>query len=114
MWSFFKLMVWGIIWLITWPCVTLYRHIRKRPRVDNCFTWAIRQWQNNDGYLVIRWCRSSKTNVKWPHFLWLDIDDHENLRHFLPLRENQEHKYFPDAFFEGRVRTGDPKENIEN
>lgn len=115
MWSFIKLMIWGLIWLMTWPCVMLYRYVGKKPRLDNCFTWAIREWDSKpEGYLVIRWCRSSKTNIKWPHFLYLDQENHEALRHFMPLKDDQSMKYFPNAFFEGKLQRGDPIETLEN
>ncbi len=116
MWSFIKLWLWGAIWLLTWPCITVYRLLRRRPRVDNCFTWAVRRWQEReDGYLVIRWCRSSRTGMKWPHFLFLEKEQHQNMKHFLPLIEDQEYKFLPDAFFEGKIVTGDNEEDhIEN
>ena len=119
MWAFFKLMVWGIVWLATWPSVTVYRYFAKKPRIDNCFTWAIRQWQDDNsgnGYLVIRWCRSNKTPfIRWPHFLYLEEQHHQSLRHFVPKIEDQEFKLFPEAFFEGKVVTGDREDDhIEN
>lgn len=115
MWSFLKLMIWGLLWLITWPLITVYRHVAKKPRIDNCFTWAIREWQENDsGYLVIRWCRSSRTGIKWPHFLFLHVEDHSQLRHFMPLTSDQHIKFFPEAFFEGKIQKGDPVDSIEN
>lgn len=112
--SFLFLMIWGALWMLTWPVVTAYRYLLKRPRADNCFTWAIRRWHDEDGYLVIRWCRSSKTSIKWPHFLWLPIDKSEHVMHFLPKKEDQGTSFFPDVFFEGKVITGDNKKELEN
>lgn len=113
--SFLKLMLWGLIWIITWPLVTVYRNIARKPRLDNCFTWAIREWdQHPEGYLVIRWCRSSKTPIKWPHFLFLNVEDHSEVRHFMPLKSQQRVKFIPEAFFEGKIQKGDPKQDLEN
>lgn len=113
--SFIILVMWGFIWLLTWPTVTFYRWIAKKPHLDNCFTWAVKKWENNkDGYLVIRWCRSSHTGIKWPHFLFLEQKDHQQLMHFMPLTDEQHLKFIPEAFFEGKVQKGDPKETIEN
>jgi hypothetical protein len=116
MWAFFKLLLWGAIWFIIWPIVTMYRTIARKPRVDNCFSWAVRRWQEEEtGYLVIRWCRSSRTGMKWPHFLFLDKQHCEHMKHFLPLKEDQEYKFLPDAFFEGKVVTGDNEDDqLEN
>ena len=116
MWAFFQLMVWGLVWLLTWPTVTLYRKIAKKPRLDNCLTWAIRRWQEEEGYLVIRWCRSNKVSwIRWPHFMWLPMDKHQDLKHFIPLEWDQRYHMFPKAFFEGKIVTGDEEEeHLEN
>lgn len=114
MWEFTKLVGWGLILLVVWPFVELKRKITKKPRIDNCVTWAVRRWNENPGsYLVVRWCRSSRTDMKWPHFLWLDIKYHEEMKHFLPLIDQQETKFLPDPFFHGKVATGDSEE-LEN
>jgi hypothetical protein len=36
------------------------------------------------------------------------------MKHFLPLVDQQETKFIPDAFFHGKVVTGDHKDEIEN
>lgn len=108
MWSFIKVLFWGIAMLFTWPPIALFRHVCKKPRMDNCFTFAIRKWQDEEGYLVIRWCRSNTISwLRWPHFLWLDPKYHENLIHFIPKRENQDDRAFPKPFFNGKVQKGD-------
>lgn len=116
--SFFLLIVWGLIWLLTWPTVTLYRWIARKPRLDNCFTWAIRRWnEEEDSYLVIRWARVNTIKwLRWPHFMWLAKEHNKELKHFLPLSWNQDYHMFPKAFFEGKVVTGDDEEDehLEN
>lgn len=117
MWSFFQLMVWGLVWLLTWPAVTIYRKVFKKPRLDNCFTWAIRRWHDEENsYLVIRWARVNMISwLRWPHFMWLPADKSKDVRHFVPLEWDQNYRMFPKAFFEGKVVTGDNKEeNLEN
>lgn len=111
--KFILLMVWGLLWMITWPIVTAYKIVFRKPRADNCFTWAIRKWHQHGGYLVIRWCRSSKTPVKWPHFLWLPDND-KNVVHYVPKKAQQGERYVPDVFFEGKVTYGDDKDQLEN
>lgn len=113
MWSFSKLVLWGLVLLMAWPFVEAYRNFTKKPRIDNCVTWACRRWDEKpDSYLVIRWCRSSRTNLKWPHFMWLDEKHHDNVKHFLPLVDQQDTHYLPDLFFEGKVVTGDDEDDV--
>lgn len=115
MWAFIKLVGWGFVLLVIWPYIEISRKLARKPRMDNCVTWAVRRWNENPGsYLVIRWCRSSRTDLKWPHFLWLPAEKHTEMKHFLPLVDQQETKFVPDAFFDGKVVTGDYKEEIEN
>jgi|SRR5271157_4250327 len=115
MWSFAKLVLWGVVLLIAWPIVHAHRCFRKKPRVDNCVTWAVRRWDENPGsYLVIRWCRSSRTDFRWPHFLWIHEDHHEKMKHLLPRNDDQDTKFLPDLFFEGKIVTGDHEEELEN
>lgn len=95
--------------------VTFVRFCQKKPRIDNCVTWAVRKWQEQptDSYLVIRWCRSSRTDFKWPHFMWLEYNESIKFKHFVPKIDNQETKFIPDAFFEGKVATGDnPNDDV--
>ena len=114
MWSFTKLVGWGVILLIFWPIITFYRFCRKKPRVDNCVTWAVREWDKKpESYLVIRWCRSSRTHLKWPHFMWMDAKHHNQVEHFLPDVDQQDTKFIPDLFFHGHVVSGDNVE-LEN
>lgn len=117
MWSFLQLVMWGLIWLFTWPLVTIWRAVARKPRLDNCLTWAIRRWQEEpDGYLVIRWCRVNMISwLRWPHFMFLPKESHKNLKHFVPLEFDQDYHMFPKAFFEGKVVTGDDQDdNLEN
>jgi hypothetical protein len=45
--------------------------------------------------------------------MWLDSSYNQDIKHFIPLNDNQETKFLPDLFFEGKVVTGDNKE-LEN
>ncbi len=118
MWAFVKLVGWGLLLLIIWPYIEVKRRLMKKPRIDNCVTWAVRKWEERptDSYLVIRWCRSSRTDMKWPHFMWLEYDENIKFKHFVPKTDDQETKFIPDAFFEGKVITGDNPDDdvIEN
>lgn len=115
MWSFAKLVAWGLLLLVIWPYIELKRKLLKKPHIDNCVTWAVRRWEEKpESYLCIRWCRSSRTDLKWPHFLWLEAPQNPDMKHFIPLIDQQETKFIPDAFFEGKIVTGDSEEQLEN
>lgn len=115
MWSFLKLVAWGVLWTPFWLVTAVFRKLIKRPRLDNCLSWALRKWTSEGGYLVIRWCRSNKiTFIRWPHFLWLPPDKHQELKHFIPKVENQHLRFVPDPWFEGKIQTGDSENIIEN
>lgn len=115
MWSFLKLIVWGLLWTPVWLLTTLNRHLTKKPRLDNCLSWALRKWTSEGGYLVIRWCRSNRLPyIRWPHFLWLPPDKHHELKHFVPKKQDQHLRLVPDVWFEGKIQTGDPETTIEN
>lgn len=115
MWSFLKLVVWGLLWTPIWFMTIVIRKIKKRPRMDNCLSWALRKWTTEGGYLVIRWCRSNRISfIRWPHFLWLPPDKHQDLKHFVPKKADQHMKLIPDAWFEGKIQTGDDKDILEN
>lgn len=107
--------MWGVIWFPTWFWIEVVRKIKKRPRMDNCLSWALRKWEAEGGYLVIRWCRSNRVQwIRWPHFLWLDINDHQNLRHFIPKEDDQSTRWIPEAWFDGKIQKGDPEDQLEN
>jgi hypothetical protein len=70
--------------------------------------------EKEDGYLVIRWCRSAKYEwLKWPHFLFLPASQHENLVHLVPKENEHTLKTIPSPWFEGRIKTGDPFEDTD-
>jgi len=109
MWQYTKLVLWSIFWLILWPLSC----ISKQHNRDNCLTWALRQQQTQGGYLVVRWCRTSKFDwFRWPHFLWLPEQDHSNLQHYVPLSDQSQLKTVPHVWFEGYVKTGDADEDL--
>jgi hypothetical protein len=72
-------------------------------------TWAIDKWEKEGGYLVVRWCRSSKHEwFKWPHFLWLPADKHHELEHVIPVDcTGIEQKNVPDPWFDPKHIQGD-------
>lgn len=113
--SLIRLVFWGLLWIPAWFITNLIRHLTKKPRLDNCLTWAVRKWESDGGYLVIRWARSAKYRwMRWPHFLWLPEDKHQDVKHFLPKVDDQHMKLIPNAWFEGKIQTGDPPDVLEN
>ena len=111
--SFLKLVLWGLVWAPAWGFTVMARYFKKSPRLDNCLTWALRRWEEEGGYLCIRWCRSNRIEkINWPHFLWLPPDKHQELRHFVPLSEDQGPRFLPDAWFEGKVQKGDDEDEV--
>lgn len=110
MWSYFKLIAWGAFWFVAWAITFPWRHGR-----ENCLTWAVDKWNNDGGYLVIRWCRHNKYPwIKWPHFLWLDEKYHVYLEHIIPQEDLGERHIIPKPWFTPVNRVGDPEDNIEN
>lgn len=108
-----KLMFWFVMWIPTW----LLTYRLKKPGQENCMTWAIKKWDQDGGYLVVRWCRSSRHEwFKWPHFLWLPEDKHQDLQHVIPIDFTLlDKKHIPSPWFDPQERSGDdvliPKEN---
>lgn len=110
---YFRLAFWTLFWSLLWPIMQIFR----KKGQHNCITWAINEWEQKDGYIVIRWCRSSKYSwLRWPHFLFLDQEHHENLRHFLPDDTSDlDKKLIPDMWFHGTEKSGDhPDDSDEN
>jgi hypothetical protein len=71
-------------------------------------TWAVDKFDNDGGYLVIRWCRTSNHRFKWPHFLWLPADKHQHLQHVVPQDiENFSKKMIPSPWFDPQKLHGD-------
>lgn len=110
MWSYTKLILWGAGWLCLW---TIFL-IRRKER-DNCLTWAVEKWDEQGGYLVIRWCRHNKlTWIKWPHFLWLDSKHEDLLEHVVPKEGVMERQFLPHPWFTPQHIKGDPVDVVEN
>lgn len=106
MWTFVKIIIWGLAWFPCWLVTLAWRGTK-----DNCLVWALNKFDAEGGYLVIRWCRSNKIPfVKWPHFLWLPEEHHVHLRHIVPADEHggEEHK-LPVPWFAYEERQGDPE-----
>ena len=104
MWSFFKMIVWGILWFLLGLVFIMIRKTNE----DNCLTWAMREMDEKGGYLVIRWARSARWRwLKWPHFLWLDDKHEQHLRHFIPHDKDNADRYFPKPWFKGYIKLGD-------
>ena len=111
MWSYFKITCWAVVWLMIWIFISPIRKSR-----DNCLTWAMEKYDNEGGYLVIRWCRSSKYNwFRWPHFLWLDEKHHHHLEHVIPKENAHSEKAIPCPWFESKIKYGDDDDDeLEN
>jgi hypothetical protein len=109
--SLLKLLFWGLLWIVIGTITSPF----KKKGHENCLTWAMKKWEQEDGYLVIRWCRSSNHNFKWPHFLWLPLDKHQDLQHVVPSIDNPQKKSIPEPWFDPKHLQGDaldsPKDN---
>lgn len=113
MWSLFKVLFWGNLWLVLWVLLLPFQRNR-----ENCLTWALKQWEMYGGYVVIRWCRQNKSSwIVWPHFLWLPEQSDHNLVHVIPpddeWDENSQ-RMLPKAWFTPRKIHGDPYDVNEN
>lgn len=110
MWSFTKLGAYVIFWTTMWYILLPFR--KKR---HNCLTWAVEKWDADGGYLVVRWCRSNRSQwIRWPHFMWMSDDNHRHVVHLVPKKDEEDCHLFPKPWFEGRVIRGDTKETSEN
>ncbi len=112
MWQYTRLVAWSIFWLVLWPILRLTRGRGE----DNCVTWAMDRVDQEGGYLVIRWTRSTKYQwIIWPHFLYLPADKHEVLEQWVP--KDDEHAtsaMVPRMWFEGEIEYGDSDDVKEN
>lgn len=113
MWSYAKLTFWACFWFALWIIVAPIRHGR-----DNCLTYALRKWDEEGGYLVIRWCRSNKVRwIQWPHFLHLSYKHGERfLEHAVPKEKEHDEQLLPHPWFEPKVKVGDKRRDdvVEN
>jgi len=103
-WTFVKIVIWGLIWFPCWLVTLPFKQDR-----DNCLIWTLKKFDEEGGYICIRWCRSNKIPaIKWPHFLWLPPDHNNKLQHIVPADEvgGEEHK-LPVPWFEPEFREGD-------
>ncbi len=111
MWSFAKLLLWGFFWFWAWAITLPF----KKKHEDNCLTYALKKWDDqggDNGYLVIRWCRSNKVRwIRWPHFLWLDSSFDRVLEHYVPKEEEDTERTIPKPWFDGRVVYNDPQDH---
>ncbi len=107
--SYLRLALWILFWTIIWPIMQLFR----KDGQHNCVTWALKEWEDKeDGYIVIRWCRSSRFKwLRWPHLLYLDQEHNDKLRHFLPSSSKIDKKIVPAIWFDGTERIGDPSKD---
>ena len=112
MYSFFKMIVWGIAWFFVGSAALFLR----KKKQDNCLTWGMRKMDNEGGYLAIRWCRSNRFSwMKWPHFLWLEEKHHIHLQHFVPDNNEHSEKLIPTPWFDGHIKQGDDEDDdMEN
>lgn len=99
-------------WMIIWIPIGLYATVMtlvvpNTTKYENCLSYALRRWVEDDGYLVIRWSRThSLRPVVWPHLMWLSKDDHAQIVHYT-TRPTIKKQKMPSPFFEGRVKKGD-------
>ena len=109
--SLLRLALWTIFWLLLWPPMQFFR----KKGQHNCVTWAINEWDTKEGYIVIRWCRSSKFKwLRWPHFLFLDQEHFKHVRHFVPNnRAKVKNEIVPALWFDGHEKQGDPPDRAD-
>jgi len=109
-WNYFRLAVWGNIWLILWVLSLPFRRQR-----DNCLTWALKKQEEEGGYIVIRWARTNKVWdwAKHPHFGWLPEDFHVGTQHYVPHELISNENLIPSLWFDGKVKQGDGNELIQ-
>lgn len=103
MWYYFRLTVWACIWLVAWTVTFPFRRGR-----DNCLTWAMRQIEENGGYLVIRLSDTDRVPsvLRHPHFGWMPLENEEDAYHYVPKKGTNE-KAIPAIWFDGVVEKGD-------
>ena len=104
MWTFVKIICWGLLWFPVWLVVLPFKKNK-----DNCLVWALHKFNTEGGYICIRWCRSNRFSfIKWPHFLWLPPEHHIKLQHVVPVNtiNGEEHK-LPNPWFVPEHRYGD-------
>ena len=110
MWSYAKMTLWAVVWLLLWIFLLPFRRGR-----ENCLTWAMKKQDKQGGYLVIRWCRTNRVKgLKWPHFLWMDDKHSDKLEHFIPDEDEHSEKVVPMPWFKGSARKGDKEDHNEN
>lgn len=113
-----KMVLWYlniIFWMVLWIPVGMYATFMalvRGPNADkyeNCLSYALRRWVEDDGYLVIRWCRIHRLRpIVWPHLMWLSKDDHANIMHYTTKPSDRKRTMtVPSPFFDGRVKRGD-------
>lgn len=103
--TLFKLIFWFVLWIPTYYITVWF----KKKGQENCMTWAVSQWDKEGGYLVVRWCRSARHSwFRWPHFLWLPADKHQDLEHVIPVNcDHLEKKHIPNPWFDPQHIRGD-------
>ena len=110
MWSYVKIIIWGLLWYPVWLVTLPWRKHR-----NNCLIWALEKFDNEGGYLVIRWCRSNSVPfIQWPHFLWLPPQHHIYLQHIVPEDETHDQHLFPAPWFVPITIQGDPEDEIHD
>lgn len=96
-----RLLLWSSVALIVFALIAPLRRGR-----HNCMTWAISEFERDGGYLVIRWCRSSRFKfLSWPHFLYLPKKHHVVLLQYTTPGTRK--TVLPRPFFKGEIVQGD-------
>ena len=103
--TLFKLIFWFTMWIPTYAITVWF----KKKGQENCMTWAVDKFENEGGYLVVRWCRSARHDwLRWPHFLYLPADQHHVLQHVIPVDCSRlEKKHIPEPWFDPQRVQGD-------
>lgn len=110
--TYYRLLFWLMLWGIVWPFMLLF----KRNGKTNCLEWAMSRWSENpEGYFVIRWSRTNFYHLmRWPHFLFLQPNNNDNLEHIHPFKRDTKKQLIPAIWFEPDTLHGDTKEVTQN
>lgn len=110
MWSYIRFMFWATLWIPIWLVTVPFKG-----KKNNCANWALNKWDEEGGYLCFRWCLHNKYRwIRWPHFMWLPKEYHQQLRHIVPIEKKGETHSLPAPWFDYIELRGDRKGRWEN
>jgi hypothetical protein len=70
--------------------------------VGNCLIYALKQYLNHGGYIIIRRSRVGW----WPHFMWSPNLKDAEIEHFVPIQYRHDLKK-PPFIFKGYIKKND-------